>query len=71
MLKGIAAAALIAGSFFLLKQRSPQRDDLTGMTALTAVCVIGSLAGQSGGGTVTEELIGGQSGEQFHRGDVI
>lgn len=62
MIKGIAAAALIAGSFFLLKQRLPQRDDFTGMTALTAVCVIASLAEQSGGGTVTEELLGTRAG---------
>lgn len=56
IIKGIAAAAIIAVSFFTVKQRLPQAEDVTGMAALTAVCVIGSMAGKPEGGTVTEEM---------------
>ena len=66
MLKGIAAAVLIAGCFFLLKQRLPQSEDMMGMAALTAVCVIGSLAEKHGSGTETENFLGRQRVENTH-----
>ena len=64
-MKGIAAALLIAGCFFLLKQRLPEAEDLTGMAALTAVCIISSLSRQDDG-MVTEGFLGGQQREQIN-----
>lgn len=62
-MKGVAAAALIAGSFFVFKQRLPMAEDLTGITALTTVCVIGSLS-EKRSDMAAEEFLGRQSGEQ-------
>lgn len=45
VLKGVAAALLIAACFFAFSHRLPQKNDIKGLAALMLVCVCGSSFG--------------------------